>query len=81
MGPASFGEYIKNLEIHFDNWKFREFSHPDFPLSNLNEFLRNAKQEEMTPRDFHLKRFQLRIEREKVAEKNKKIEIVITIIK
>ena len=58
MGKQDAGQFLKKRDEHYDEWRYSQFSNPNFPIDNLNELLREAGQEKTT---LHLKRFEFRI--------------------
>ena len=60
MGKQDLGEFLKAREEYYDEWRFKQFSHKDFPLTNLNKLLKEAKVDEINPSNLHFKRFAFR---------------------
>ena len=60
MGKENFGNYLKLLELHFDEWRAREFSYLAFPLAKINQLLEKAGVEKIDPANIHFERFRLR---------------------
>ena len=67
MGMENLGAHLKLLEEYWDEFRSRQFAHPDFPIKERNQFLREAGEPELT--NFHLERFQLREQKRGVVEK------------
>ena len=42
MGKQDCGNFLKAREEYYDGWRHKEFSHPNFPIENLNQLLREA---------------------------------------
>ena len=61
FGKQELGEFLRWREEYYDDFQFRNFSHENFCLTELNELLRKANLQPFTKNDFHLKRFSLRI--------------------
>ena len=59
FGKQELGEFLRWREEYYDDFQYRNFSHENFCLNELNELLAEAKLPPFTKNDFHLKRFSL----------------------
>ena len=67
IGKEGLGNYLRAREIYCDSFRFKHFSHPEFELEGINELLEMVGEKKLTERDFHLPRFQLRAEKQRLS--------------
>ena len=81
MGKENAGMFLKNRELYFDEWRFQQISDPRFSLENMNKMLRDARQEEVSGKGRHLKRFGLKLDINELQKKkellNKEVENLV----
>ena len=64
MGKQNAGEFLNARENYYEEQRHRDFSHPDFPMDNLNELVTKAGGQPLTKYDTHTKRVAMRIQRD-----------------
>ena len=62
MGKADFGVFLRRREEFWDDFRYKLFSHPNFCIQELNQYLKKYGDGPINEPDYHLKRFRFRLE-------------------
>ena len=60
MGKADFGVFLRRREEFWDDFRYKLFSHPNFCIQELNQYLNKFGEGPINEPDYHLKRFRFR---------------------
>ena len=63
MGKQCAGEFLRDLEEVYDEYRFKQFSNANFDWDGINLLLARANLTQLTHEDAHLSRFKLRLDK------------------